>query len=79
MTSSLENMFLRSELFAETVTKSIPDSLAIITNAGGPGVMATDHCEFNEVPLEDFTEAEQTVLKQGMPDASSMKNPIDII
>jgi acetyltransferase len=41
--------------------------------------MATDHCEFNHIELENFSEKEQSILKENMPDASSMKNPLDII
>ena len=78
-TSSLENFFLWAEAFSKTVWKDIPDSLAIITNAGWPWVMATDHCEFNNIVLEDFTNDEQAILKINMPDSSSMKNPLDII
>jgi acetyl coenzyme A synthetase (ADP forming)-like protein len=78
-TSSLENFFLWAEAFSKTVNQEIPDSLAIITNAGWPGVMATDHCEFYHVPLEDFTSEEQTLLRTGMPESASMRNPLDII
>ncbi|MDP2396443.1 MAG: hypothetical protein Q8S84_01600 [bacterium] len=41
--------------------------------------MATDHCEYNNVEMKNFSETEQAILKVNMPDASSMKNPIDII
>jgi acyl-CoA synthetase (NDP forming) len=41
--------------------------------------MATDDCEYNNVELKNFTNEEQAILKVNMPDASSMKNPIDII
>ncbi len=75
----LEDFFLWAESFSKTVWKEIPESIAIITNAWWPWVMATDDCETNDIILKDFTQAEQEILKIGMPDASSMKNPIDII
>ncbi|MDD2871511.1 MAG: acetate--CoA ligase family protein [Candidatus Gracilibacteria bacterium] len=78
-TFSLERFFLWAEMFSKTIKNDIPDKLAIITNAGGPGVMATDHCELNDIELQEFTDEEQKILKMNMPDASSMHNPIDII
>ncbi len=78
-TASLEDFFLWAEAFSTTVWKNIPESLAIITNAGGPWVMATDHCELNNISLQNFSKSQQATLKEGMPDASSMNNPIDII
>lgn len=78
-TSSLEDLTLRGEVFAKTANINIPDSLAILTNAGGPGVMVTDHCEMHNIAIANFSEAEQAILKEGMPDAASMNNPIDII
>ncbi|MDP2090573.1 MAG: acetate--CoA ligase family protein [Candidatus Gracilibacteria bacterium] len=78
-TTALEDFFLWAQAFSKNIGKDIPDSLAIITNAGGPGVMATDHCEYNNVEMKNFSETEQAILKVNMPDASSMKNPIDII
>jgi len=78
-TSSLENFFLFSEIFSKNKWKKTPESLAIITNAGGPGVMATDHCEFHKIPLEEFSDSDKEILKKNMPEAASMKNPIDVI
>ena len=53
--------------------------MVLITNAGGPGVMITDHSEFEGVTLAEFNEAEKEILMQGMPESASVKNPIDII
>lgn len=78
-TFSLERFFLWAEMFSKTVNYNIPDELAIITNAWGPWVMATDHCELNHIDLQEFSSDEQKTLKINMPDASSMHNPIDII
>lgn len=78
-TFSLERFFLWAEMFSKTIKNDIPDKLAIITNAWWPWVMATDHCELNDIELQEFTDEEQKILKMNMPDASSMHNPIDII
>ena len=78
-TFSLERFFLWAEMFSKNINNEIPDKLAIITNAWWPWVMATDHCELNNIELLEFSEEEQKILKTNMPDASSMNNPIDII
>jgi acyl-CoA synthetase (NDP forming) len=41
--------------------------------------MATDHCETYNINLASFKEEEKNILKEYMPEASSMNNPIDII
>ena len=78
-TDSLENFFLWSQAFSQTVDIEIPKELLIITNAGGPWVMATDHTEKNNVILTEFSDEEKRVLKRGLPETSSVANPIDII
>lgn len=53
--------------------------LAIITNAGGPGVIATDAAVLSGAeiaPLSDLTHAE---LNAAMPAAWSRSNPVDIL
>ncbi|HAB81758.1 MAG TPA: GNAT family acetyltransferase, partial [Sutterella wadsworthensis] len=55
------------------------DRVAIVTNSGGPGIMATDAvCEFGMqmAPISDETKAE---LRSFLPAAASVKNPIDMI
>ena len=78
-TQSLENFFLWSEIFGETNLCDIPEELAIITNAGWPWVMATDHTENYWVKLTEFTDNEKDILKIWLSDSSSVANPIDII
>lgn len=78
-TQSLEDLFLWSESFSKTVWKEIPDDIVIVTNAGWPWVIATDHCEINNISLKDFSKEEQIILKNNLPESTSMKNPLDII
>lgn len=78
-TQSLEDFFLWSHIFSRSHICDIPEELVIITNAWWPWVMATDHVDFNNVVLSEFTQEEKDVLKTGLPDAASVKNPIDII
>jgi len=78
-TSKLEDFLLWSKTFANSCLKNIPEELIIITNAGWPWVMITDHAEEFWVKLAEFTTEEKEILKEGLPDASSVSNPIDII
>ncbi|MDQ7023235.1 MAG: acetate--CoA ligase family protein [Candidatus Gracilibacteria bacterium] len=79
-TQKLEDFFLWGKTFSLIEDfKNIPDELAIITNAGGPGVMVTDHCEYLGVKLAEFNEEEKEILMNKMPETASVKNPIDII
>jgi len=78
-TQSLENFFLWSQIFSKTHLNKIPQELIMITNAWWPWVMATDHAENYNVELAEFTYEEKKVLKNWLPDAASVSNPIDII
>jgi acetyl coenzyme A synthetase (ADP forming)-like protein len=53
--------------------------IGIVTNAGGPGIMASDACESRglEIPLlaDDTTAA----LKAFLPPEASVRNPVDMI
>lgn len=53
--------------------------VAIITNAGGPGIMATDAISDTHLILAKFTEETVSYLRRHLPKAASIKNPVDII
>jgi acetyltransferase len=53
--------------------------LAIITNGGGPAVMAADHCCDINIPLAKLSEATLAKLSASLPPTWSKRNPIDII
>jgi acyl-CoA synthetase (NDP forming) len=79
-TSKLEDLFLWGKNFSMIDDyKNIPDELTIITNAWGPWVMATDHCESLWIKLTQFSADEEKFLMKNMPETASVKNPIDII
>lgn len=54
-------------------------NIAIITNAGGPGILATDAAEKYGVHLPSFEEKTLTLLKQYLPTTAGLVNPIDVI
>ncbi len=55
------------------------NSVAIITNAGGPGIMATDACEKHGVNLAAFERDTTDRLKEKLPPAGSYYNPVDVL
>ncbi|MHA1268610.1 MAG: acetate--CoA ligase alpha subunit [Candidatus Helarchaeota archaeon] len=55
------------------------NSVVIITNAGGPGILTTDFAEVSGLKLS-FLDSEITkTLRDYLPKASSIHNPIDIL
>jgi acetate---CoA ligase (ADP-forming) len=55
------------------------DRIAIITNAGGPGILATDALERADLSLARFELETQHALEQYLPDAASAANPVDVL
>lgn len=53
--------------------------LAIVTNAGGPGIIATDAAERSGLKLAELTPATTAALRAALPPTASVYNPIDII
>ncbi|MDP4176323.1 MAG: acetate--CoA ligase family protein [Bacteroidota bacterium] len=53
--------------------------VAIITNAGGPGVLATDSVVEEKLKLADFSQDTKAILKKYLPKAANTNNPVDII
>ncbi len=55
------------------------DSVAIVTNAGGPGIMATDAIERSGLRLASFANETMESLRQALPPAASVLNPVDLL
>jgi acetate---CoA ligase (ADP-forming) len=55
------------------------ERIAIITNAGGPGILATDALEHQELSLARFELETIHTLEQQLPDAASAANPVDVL
>ncbi len=55
------------------------DRVAIVTNAGGPGIMATDACVRHGLKLARFSEETTRKLREGLPPTASVQNPVDLI
>ncbi len=53
--------------------------VAIITNAGGPGIITTDAAVRNNLSLAKISKATVDAMLPDMPDTASLANPIDVI
>jgi acetyl coenzyme A synthetase (ADP forming)-like protein len=53
--------------------------IAVVTNAGGPGVMATDAIERYGLSLAQLSPVSRDRLAEGLPAAASSANPIDVL
>ncbi|MCD8340378.1 MAG: acetate--CoA ligase family protein [Burkholderiales bacterium] len=75
---SLEDLFNTARVFSNCPLPK-GDRVAIITNSGGPGIMSTDaviEYGMQMAPISDETKAK---LREFLPSAASVKNPIDMI
>ncbi len=53
--------------------------IAVITNAGGPGILATDGAERSKLTLASLELVNRDALKTALPAAASVANPIDVL
>lgn len=75
---SIEEMFNTAQMLAY---QPLPRAsrIAIVTNAGGPGVMATDAAVDRGLVLASFAEGTTKRLAAALPAAANIKNPVDVI
>ncbi|WP_323676328.1 acetate--CoA ligase family protein [Halorubellus sp. PRR65] len=75
---SVEELFDWSRVLAD---QPLPDTdgVAVVTNAGGPGVMATDAIGDADLDLASFTDDTHATLKASLPDNANVYNPVDVI
>jgi acetyltransferase len=53
--------------------------IAIVTNAGGPGIIATDAIEDADVEMAHLTDETRRVLSENLPGHANVNNPVDVI
>lgn len=54
-------------------------NIAIITNAGGPGIMATDAAIRHNLELAVLSDETKNELKKVLPPTANINNPVDVI
>jgi acetate---CoA ligase (ADP-forming) len=76
--SSMSEMFTLATAFAH---QPLPrgNRVAIVTNAGGPAIMATDACSTLGLDIVELPEATQARLRKALVPEASVRNPVDMI
>src|SRR5438067_2008440 len=77
-TDTLEELFDIASLLANQPLP-IGRRVAIMTNAGGPGILAADACEAAGLTLSPLSDETTAALRAFLPSAASVGNPIDMI
>jgi len=76
--NSIEDLFNTATLLAYQPMPA-GNRVAIVTNAGGPGVMATDAAVGYGLEIPRFDAATTEKLQAALPPAAHTKNPVDVI
>lgn len=77
-TDGLADMFDVASLLAH---QPLPRGrrVAVLTNAGGPGILAADACEAHGLELPSLGDATRATLGSFLPEAASVANPVDML
>jgi len=77
-TDRLEEMFDVAALLA---SQPLPAGrrVAIVTNAGGPGILCADACEADGLEIPTLGDGTQAALRAMLPLEASVGNPVDMI
>jgi len=78
LSESMEDLFNYAVAFTE---QNLPEDegIAIVTNAGGPGILSTDLIEKLEMKMASLTDETRQFLKENLPAAAATGNPVDIL
>lgn len=77
-TDTLEELFAVAALLSH---QPLPAGarVAIVTNAGGPGILAADACEGHGLELARLSEATRAALRAYLPHSANVQNPVDML
>ena len=75
---TVQDLFDFAEGFSKQPLPAGP-GLAILTNAGGPAIMATDACESLRVGLAGLERETTEALRAALPPAAAVYNPVDVL
>ncbi len=76
---TIKQLFSAAELLASRGYRVKGNRLAIVTNGGGPGVMASDRIVEQEVVMAQLNQQTIDSLNQQLPNHWSHGNPVDIL
>ncbi len=73
-----EELFDLAEAFS---TQPVPEgpNVAVVTNAGGPGILATDALDRHGAKLAPIGPELDATLRTGLPTAAGYHNPVDVL
>ena len=75
---SIEHLFdIATALAYQPLPKG--DRVAVVTNAGGPGIMMTDALEMVGLTMATLDDATEKKLLELLPPAASAHNPVDVL
>jgi len=75
---TVEELFDAARVLADLPVPDT-DGVAVVTNAGGPGVMATDAVEGTPLSLAAFGDDTVDRLRERLPEGANVYNPVDVI
>ncbi len=75
---TLEELFTLAQAFSMQPLPKGP-ALAVVTNAGGPGILAADACEFSSLDMASLSAHTVQKLTELLPAFAAFYNPVDII
>jgi len=76
---TISQLFAAAKALSSLHYRGACERLVIITNGGGPGVMAADRASDQGIELSTLSPETLTALNQVLPDVWSHGNPVDII
>ena len=76
---AVSDMFELADVFSHNKHLLKDNNIAVITNAGGPGVITTDELIEEGLELATLSETTTNTLKNFLPQAANTHNPIDIL
>ncbi len=77
-TDTIDELFDVAMLLANQPVPHGP-RVAVLTNAGGPGIMATDACESRGLHIATLSPETEAALRLFLPAEASVRNPVDMI
>lgn len=75
---SVQEMFDLAIAFS-SVPLPKSNRVAIVTNAGGPGIMTTDACVRYGLDIAELDKSTQDELRKVLPPTAAVPNPVDVI
>ncbi len=77
-TDTMVELFNVTSLLANQPLPSGP-RVGVVTNAGGPAILAADALEANGLELPEFSAKLQAKLREHLPAEAAVQNPVDMI